>query len=108
MNNQPTLPRIIHGHVDTGLLRLRDEQVYSVRFQRDPMPVDHERAVLIILPKVPGADTLLEFVGMIALENEQLKRTVVNLEEACQGMASDLVTSMDDPDHEQRTIGDDE
>lgn len=94
--------RILHGHVDAGLLRLRDEQVYSVRFQRDPMPVDHERAVLIILPKVPGADTLLEFVGMMALENERLKKEVAELEQSCQQMASDLVTSMDCPHYEER------
>lgn len=94
--NDHTLPRIIHGHVDAGLLRLRDAQIYSTRFQRDPMPVDHVRAVLLVLPGPPGADTLLEFFGRMALENERLKKQVEELEQSCMQMASELVTDADD------------
>ena len=91
-------PRILHGYVDDGMLRLRDAQIHSVRFHRDLMPVDCCRAVLIVLPEPPAADTLLEFFGRLALENEQLKKQVAELEHSCQQLASDLVTSMDDPD----------
>lgn len=97
MSDQPTL-RIIHGHVDAGMLRLRDAQIHSVRFQRDPLPIDHHRAVLLVLPTAPSGDALLELVGRIALENEALKLRVAELEESCMQMASDLVTSADNPD----------
>jgi|GEM_PF-3664244 hypothetical protein len=108
MNNLThTQPRIIHGHVDAGIMRLPDMNIGAVRFDRRGMPIETHRAVLIILPEPPGADTLLEFVGQIALENEQLKKQVASLEESCQQMASDLVTSMDDPDYGSRAIGDD-
>lgn len=106
MNDQLRPLRVLHGHVDAGMLRLRDAQIYSVRFQRDPMPIDHHRAVLLVLPGPPGADTLLELVGRIALENEQLKMRVTQLEEECMQMAGDLVTSMDDPNYESRKDGD--
>lgn len=101
MNNLHT-PRIIHGHVDAGIMRLKDEEISATRFSRTTMPISTHRAVLIILPGPPTPDTLLEFVGRIALENEELKSRVAALELDCMQMASDLVTQANDPDYEQR------
>lgn len=98
--------RILHGHVDKGLLQQRDAQIYSVRFQRDPMPTGNCRAVLLILPSAPGCESLVELVGNIALENEALKKQVHDLEQTCMQQASDIVTMMDNPEYDPDDTGD--
>jgi hypothetical protein len=87
-----TTLRILHGHVDKIILERLDAQIYSVRFQKDPMPIDACRAVLLLLPNEPDYDTTLELVGRIALENEALKKRVEELERTCMQMAEDHVT----------------
>lgn len=97
-------PRIIHGHVDAGIMRLSDKQIHATRFSLDPMPIDCCEAMLIVFGPGGGGGTTA--IAELAVENERLRREVADLDTAVQQMASDLVTWMDDPHYGERSAMD--